>query len=112
MLVVMIISIIAAFAIPRFAEAKAAAGDAAAKADMKNAIISMERFSLGFGRYPVSTTELGQVGFSPTAAVTFTTFKLEIKNGSESVHMHVQHSASSNKWHAHYPFQGTEVQIR
>ena len=112
MIVVGIISIIAAIAVPRYAESKAAAGDAAAKSDLRNAMTAMEHYSLRFGSYPAAIGDLAQVGFNPTSNVTFSTFKLEIKDGSESVHMHVGHSASQNKWHAHYPSQGVQIEIR
>ena len=112
MIVVMIISIIAAVAIPRFAESKAAAGDAASRSDLRNAMTAIEQFSIRFSRYPDSITELGQVGFNPTSDVDFSTFSVQIKDGSESVHMHVQHAASPNKWHAHYPYQGMAVEPR
>ena len=112
LIVVSIIGIIASIAIPRFAESKAAAGDAAAKSDIRNVMTAMEQYSVRFGTYPSDVAVLAQVGYTPTADVTFSKFKLETKNGAESVHMHVGHADSGNEWHANYPKEGMEVEIR
>jgi len=112
LIVVAIISIVAAIAVPRFAESKAAAGDAAAKSDLRNVMTALDQYNVVFGSYPGAEADLSRVGFKSSAAVTFSTFKLETKSGMQSVHLHVQHSASQNKWHAHYPYQGMAVQIR
>ncbi|MEE8349846.1 MAG: prepilin-type N-terminal cleavage/methylation domain-containing protein [Acidobacteriota bacterium] len=112
LIVVSIIGIISAFAIPRLAASRAAAGDAVSKADLRNVMTAMVQYQLRFGVYPSAVADMTQVGFSPSSGVTFSTFKLETKDGSPSVHIHVQHSNSSNKWHAHYPFQGMAIEPR
>ena len=112
LIVVSIIGIIASIAIPRFAESKAAAGDAAAKSDIRNVMTTMEQYSVRFGTYPSAVADLTQVGYNPTADVTFSKFKLETKNGAQSVHMHVGHADSGNEWHANYPKEGMEIEIR
>ncbi len=112
LIVVSIIGIIAAIAVPNFIESKAAAGDAAAKADLKSVMRALDQYLIVFGSYPASEAELSRVGFTSTANVTFSTFNLDTDDGVQSVHMHVQHSASSNKWHARYPKEGREIQPR
>jgi prepilin-type N-terminal cleavage/methylation domain-containing protein len=108
LIVVSIIDIIASIAIPRFAESKAAA----AKSDIRNVMTAMEQYSVRFGTYPSAVGDLAQVGYAPTADVTFSKFKLETKNGAQTVHMHVGHSDSGNEWHANYPSEGMEIEIR
>ena len=103
LIVVSIIGVIATIAVPNFLESKAAAADAAAKAELTNVMRALDQYLIVFGSYPASEAELSRVGFTSTAKVTFSTFKLETKDGVQSVHMHVEHSASPNKWHANYP---------
>ena len=108
MLVVGVIGILAALAIPRYAAAKAAAGDATAKSDLRNAITALVRYSVTNGTYPATIAELEASGYSLSSRVSWD--KYELKDGS--VHMHVEHADSDNKWHAKYPEEGTEIEIR
>lgn len=112
MLVVGVIGILAALAIPRYGAAKAAAGDAAAKSDLRNAITALVRYHVTNGTFPATSAELESSGYSLSSRMTWTKYEVEIKNGSETVHMHVQHADSNNAWHANYPEQGTEIEIR
>ncbi len=112
MLVVGVIGILAALAIPRYSAAQAAAGDAAAKSDLRNAITALVRYNVTNGTYPATIAELESSGFSLSSGVSWDRYDLKIENGSETVHMHVQHADSDNKWHANYPKEGTEIEIR
>ncbi len=112
MLVVGVIGILAALAIPRYGAAKAAAGDAAAKSDLKNAIIALVRYQVTNGTFPATSAELEASGYRLSSGVTWDRYGVNIKNGSETVHMHVQHADSNNAWHANYPEEGTEFEIR
>ncbi len=112
MLVVGVIGILAALAIPRYAAAQAAAGDAAAKSDLRNAITALVRYHVKNGTFPATSAELEASGYSLSSRVTWDRYGVDIKNGSETVHMHVQNADSNNAWHANYPEEGTEVEIR
>ncbi len=112
MLVVGVIGILAALAIPRYSAAKAAAGDATAKADLRNAITALVGYHVTNGTFPATSAELEASGFSLSSRMTWDRYGVDIKNGSETVHMHVRHADSNNAWHANYPEDGTEFEIR
>ena len=112
LIVVAIIGIISAIAIPRMAESKVPAYDATAKADIKNAITAIEMYNIRSGNYPASESDLLSSGFSLSSGVSFTRYSLDTNNGIQSVHMHLQHAKSPNAWHAKYPEEGTEIEIR
>ncbi len=107
--VVTIIGIIASIAIPQMVESKVPAYDATAKSDLRNAITSLEMYNIRNGTYPASESDLLSSGFSLSSGVSFTRYSLD-SNGS--VHMHLQHAKSPNAWHAKYPEEGTEIEIR
>ncbi len=107
--VVTIIGIIASIAIPQMVESKVPAYDATAKADIKNAITAIEMYNIKSGTYPASEAVLLSSGFSLSSGVSFTRYSLD-SNGS--VHMHLQHAKSPNAWHAKYPEEGTQIEIR
>jgi len=108
LIVVAIITILAAIAIPRYEAAVAASGDATSKADLRNAMTALARYAIKNNTYPDTIAELEASGYSLSAAVTWD--KYEFKDGS--VHMHLEHAKSENKWHANYPKEGTEIEIR
>ena len=112
LIVVAIIGIISAIAIPRMAESKVPAYDATAKADIKNAITAIEMYNIKSGTYPASEAVLLSSGFSLSSGVSFTRYSLDTNNGLQSVHMHLQHAKSPNAWHVKYPEEGTEIEIR
>ncbi len=107
--VVTIIGIIASIASPQMVESKVPAYDATAKSDLRNAMTALEMYNIKNGTYPASESDLLSSGFSLSAGVSFTRYSVET-NGS--VHMHVQHVNSPNAWHAEYPEEGTQIEIR
>ncbi len=110
--VVTIIGIIASIAIPQMVESKVPAYDATAKSDLRNAMTSLEMYNIRNGTYPASESDLLSSGFSLSSGVSFDRYSLDTNNGIQSVHMHVQHVNSPNAWHAKYPEEGTEIEIR
>ena len=112
LIVVFIIGIMAAIATPRYTAAKAAAGDATAKSDLKNAITALVRYSVTNSTFPATVAELESSGYSLSSRVSWDKYEVKIENGSETVHMHIQHADSENAWHANYPKEGTEFEIR
>ena len=93
-------------------ESKIPAYDATAKSDLRNAMTSLEMYNIKNGTYPASESELLSSDFSLSSGVSFDRYSLDTNNGIQSVHMHVQHVNSPNAWHAKYPEEGTEVEIR
>ncbi len=112
LIVVAIIGIISAIAIPRMAESKVPAYDATAKSDLRNAITSIEMYNIKNNIYPASESDLLSSGFSLSAGVSFDRYSLDTDNGIQSVHMHLQHAKSPNAWHVKYPEEGTQIEIR
>ncbi len=98
--VVLIIGLLAAIAIPRFANTKEKAFDAAAVADLRNVISASEAYFADNLTYP---SDIADIDFNSSPDITFTEYKLETKDGIESLHIHIQHDASSHYYHAHYP---------
>ncbi len=112
LIVVAVIGVIASIAIPQMTESKVPAYDATAKADIKNAITAIEMYNIKNGTYPASESDLLASGFSLSSGVSFTRYSLDTNNGIQSVHMHLQHAKSPNAWHAKYPEEGTQIEIR
>ncbi len=112
MVVVVIIGLIAAFAIPQLSTSRKAPADATAKSDLRNVMTALELYSLRNGTFPATVAELEATGFSLSPGVSFDTYKVETKDGVLTVHMHVEHVDSANKWHARYPLEGIEIEIR
>ncbi len=112
LIVVAVLIILAAIAIPRYSAAKAAAGDATCKSDLRNAMTALARYNVTKGAFPATSAELEATGYSLSSRVTWTKYDLKIENGSETVHMHIQHADSTNAWHASYPDEGTAHESR
>ena len=113
MIVVLIIGILAAIAIPNFVSMKSRSIDAAMKSDLHNAMMVLEDYNLKNGAYPSDeATFEASTGFQLSPGVVWDRFDLAPKNGVLSVHMHLAHPQSPNKWHAHYPGEGNKIEIR
>jgi hypothetical protein len=83
--------------------------DITAKADLRNAINFLELYFLDAGTFPNTSAELLAAGFNLSKDVSFTTYSV---NGDPTVHMHIQHASSPNAWHANYPKEGIDIEIR
>ena len=108
LIVVAVIGIIASIAIPQMVESKVPAYDATAKSDLRNAMTALEMYNITNGTYPATSAELESRGYSLSPRVSWDKYDFE----SGSVHMHVQHENSPSAWHAKYPEEGTEIEIR
>jgi prepilin-type N-terminal cleavage/methylation domain-containing protein len=71
LIVVVIIGILAAIAIPRFASTKGKAFDAAAKTDLRNAMTAQEAYFSDFQTYAAAATDL-DISASPNVTLTVT----------------------------------------
>jgi type IV pilus assembly protein PilA len=79
MIVIAIIGILAAIAIPQFTAYKARGYNAGAKADLKNAYTAAQAYFADNPSATVTTTELGAGGYQATAGVTVT-----VTNGTQT----------------------------
>lgn len=91
LIVVVIIGILAAIAIPRFASTKGKAFDAAAKTDLRNAMTAQEAYFSDNQEYASSEADLD---VTPSTSVTLT-----VTSGDASGYtMCAQHASSDNGW--------------
>jgi prepilin-type N-terminal cleavage/methylation domain-containing protein len=91
LIVVVIIGILAAIAIPRFAGTKEKAFDAAAKSDLRNAMTAQEAFFADNQTYTSDETELE---WEASQGVTLTVNSAD----GTGYDMTSSHSSSSNSW--------------
>jgi type IV pilus assembly protein PilA len=109
---VAIIGILAAIALPVYQRYRVQAFDAAAKVDLRNAMIAVEAAMTVTNAVPASAAALSQYGHRLSRGVSFVRYQVRTTNGVPSAHMHTKHVGSPNSWHADYPATGTEIQIR
>ena len=95
LIVVVIIGILAAIAIPRFASTKGKAFDAAAKTDLRNAMTAQEAYYSDNQTYATSAALLTTGGyFDGSANVT-----MAVTSGAGNTYeMTAKHAQSSNTW--------------
>jgi type IV pilus assembly protein PilA len=72
LVVVAILGLLAAFAIPQFMSYRASAVDSQMKGDLKNAALAMESYFAEKKTYPTSLTAIVAVGFTQTDGVALT----------------------------------------
>ncbi len=113
MIVVAIIGILSFIAIPRFSSYTVNAYDTTAKVDLKNAMKFLDFYFIENDTYPATSDDLLAAGVKLSKDVSFTSYSIgTFGDGQPTVHMHIKHSSSSNAWHANYPSEGTEIEIR
>ena len=100
LIVTVIIGVLAAIAVPKFASTKEKAYDRAVMSDIKRVQVAAEAYFADNMTYPASASD---ADFTPSAGVTFTRWRVETKNGVSSVHLHADHVQSTHYYHAHYP---------
>ncbi len=100
LIVVVVIGVLAAIAIPKFANTKEKAYDATVVSDMRRAMMSIEAYYSDNLTYPATSSD---ANFQPSAGVTFTRWEVQTQNGLLSVHLHADHAGSTHYYHAHYP---------
>jgi len=91
LIVVVIIGILAAIAIPQFAVTKAKAGDATAKSDLRNLVTAEEKYFNDNQTYTDQISDLRPQGFGPSANVT-----LSVQTFAGYYHADASHSLSTN----------------
>ena len=113
MVVVAIVGTLSSIAVPNFLSYKVKARDTVVKADLKNAMKFLDLYFIENGTYPETSDDLLAEGFRLSKDVSFTKYVIGIYGDlQQTVHMHIKHSSSSNAWHANYPSEGFEIEIR
>jgi prepilin-type N-terminal cleavage/methylation domain-containing protein len=72
LMVIAIIGLLAAIAVPQFFTYRATAIDSQMKSALKNAAVAMESYFAEHQSYPTTVAAIAAVGFNPTAGVTLT----------------------------------------
>jgi prepilin-type N-terminal cleavage/methylation domain-containing protein len=113
MIVLTIISTLSSIAVPNFLSYKTKARETVVKADLKNAMKFLDLYFIENDTYPETSDDLLVAGFRLSKDVSFTTYQVDtFGDGQQTVHMHIKHSLSSKAWHANYPKEGKEIEIR
>ncbi len=92
-----IIAILAAIALPKFAATKEKAYDASAVADLHHLIEASEAYFADHLQYPTGLADL--TDWVPSKGVVVTTFEGNVTE----VHIHLGHQSSSHYYHIRYP---------
>ncbi len=98
LVVTMIIGLLAAIALPKFASSKEKAYDATALADLRNLVLASEAYFADHLQYPEELTDLPD--WVPSDGVVVTRFH---GHGPE-VHITLGHQSSSHNYNINYPF--------
>ncbi|MCH8937450.1 MAG: type II secretion system protein [Gemmatimonadetes bacterium] len=100
LIVMVIIGILAAIAVPKFAAIREKAYDSIVMSDIKRAQMAAEAYYTDNLAYPASASD---ADFTPSSGVTFTRWQLETKKGLSSIHLHADHVNSIHYYHTVYP---------
>ncbi len=114
MIVIVVIGVLVAVAVPNYQRFRAHSYDATMHADLHSAMLHIADYEmLHAGDLPPDETALAaDTGFSLSPGVRWEKFSVHTRDGVLSVHMHLEHSSSPNRWHADYPAQGSLIEIR
>ncbi len=113
MVVIVVLGILVAIAIPSYSSMRARTYDASMKSDLHTIFLQIEDYQIMNGSLPQTAADLqAATGFSLSPGVVWDKFQPEVRDGIPSIHIHLEHPGSPNKWHAHYPAEGTTIQIR
>jgi len=108
-----IISLLVAIATMQYQKFRIQSFDTAAKSDLRNAIIGLEAYFTEYNTFPATPASLLASGFNLSKNVSFTKYSIgTFGDGQPTVHMHLEHASSPNAWHANYPKEGSEFEIR
>ncbi len=102
LIVVVIIGVLAAIAIPKFASSKEKAYDATAVADLHHLIEASEAYFADHFEYPTALADL--TDWVPSNGVVVTDFNRETTaDGVIVLHIHIGHQSSSYYFETKYP---------
>lgn len=113
MVAMAIIGVLSGIVVPHALSSRMDACDTAARNDLREAMTFLNLYSIDHGNYPQSAEALLAAGFKLSEDVSFTRYSVgRSADGELTVHMHVKHSKSTHAWHADYPSEGVEIEIR
>ena len=107
LIVMAVLGLLAAIAVPQYNWTKEKANDAVVVSDMRRAMMSFEEHFVISGTYPPS---MEAAGFQPSLGVAFTTWALE--NDGQSVHVDAEHVRSGHFYHLKYPEENAPRQAK
>ncbi len=102
LIVTMVIGLLAAIALPKFAGTREKAYDASAVADLRHLVQSSEAYFADHLQYPAALADL--TDWVPSKGVVVTRFD----GAATEVHIHLGHQSSSHYYHINYPFDDIE----
>jgi type II secretory pathway pseudopilin PulG len=108
LIVLVVLGLLAAIAIPRFSAAKDHANDVAAMNDVRNAIHMVQGYESVHAQYPAN---MEAVGFEPSSGIEFTRWNLGTANGETYLLLEAGHANSDWRFYSFYPVQ-TEIKKR
>jgi competence protein ComGC len=113
LVVLSIICVLSGIAIRFFISSRMKACDTVAKVDLRNVMEFLDIYYLNYDTYPETVDDLWAAGYKLSSNVSFTMYGTsDFGDDQGSVHMHIKHASSSNAWHANYPQEGAEIEIR
>ena len=114
MIVTVIVGLLAGMAVPQFDQVRQRAFDAAAMADLRNAMSAIEQYFNENYAYPTSEDDLYAAGYSHTPGVSFTTFSIRDANDPDKarIHIHIEHAGSTHYYHEEYPSAASTLDYR
>ncbi len=113
LVVIAVISLLAAIAIMQFSQYRVQAYDFTTKSDLKNAMTALEAYFVVWETYPATSSELLANDLNLSQNVSFTKYEIEtITAGSLTVYMVAKHAGSPNSWQASYPEDGNTIELK
>ena len=108
LIVVVIIGLLAAIAIPQFDDVRQKAYNSGVVSDLHSAAFAIEEYLVDNLALP-DENQLIAAGFALSEGVSFTRFSIRDPNDPQKarVHIHIEHEGSLNYYHHEYP--GTEL---
>lgn len=110
LIVTVIIALLAAIAIPKFANSKEKAYDATALGDLRNLMTMSEAYFADHLVYPQQIEDL--TDYTASQGIVVSRFKRETTAGYTVVHIHIHHQGSPHYFHVEYPVEDIEKRDR
>ncbi len=109
LIVTVILGILVAVAVPKFAATREKAYDRAVMSDIKRAQLAAEEYYADNLTYPASA---GDADFTPSSGVTFTQWDVGMWDGLSTIHLHAEHVGSTHYYHSRYPADDAVLEQR
>ena len=109
LIVTVLIGLLAAIAVPKFASSKERAYDATAVGDLRNLITMSEAYFADYLEYP---EDIDQLDYNASPGTVVSRFRRETTDGHRVVHIHIHHEGSPHYFHVEYPVEQIEMRDR